>query len=281
MRGFFASLRMTDFSRTLGRAGTEGSIDPTRPAFPEGRRWLKASVALLACAAVAFAHPAIEPAPRQFFGGQNASWLQRHEEYVAAAKRGGIDVVFLGDSITDLWRTTGRALWDEHFAPLRAANFAIDGDRTQNQLWRLQHGEIDGLAPRVVVAMIGGNNTGTEKDGTPRNSTAEAIEGVTLIVTTLRTKLPETRILLLGIFPRGEKDSPQRAQIREVNAALRRLHDGWRIHFLDLGPKFLAPDGTLPREVMPDLVHPNEAGYAIWAAALKEPLAELLKASRP
>ena len=246
-----------------------------------GRLRRPALVGLLTLGSGACANTATEPVPRQVFGGQNLSWMQRHEEYVATARRGGIDVLFIGDSITDLWRTTGRVLWDEHLAPLRAANFAIDGDRTQHQLWRLQHGEIDGLAPRVVVVMIGGNNTGTEKDGTPRNSTAEAIEGVMLIVTTLRAKLPETRILLLGVFPRGEKDSAQRGQIREVNAALSRLHDGRFVHFLDLEPKFIGPDGTLSREIMPDLIHPSEGGYAIWAAALKQPLAELLKSPRP
>lgn len=166
--------------------------------------------------------------------------------------------------------------------PLRAANFGLDGDRTQHLLWRLQHGELEGLAPRVVVVLIGTNNTGLEKDGvTPRNSPAEATEGISLVVRTLRSRLPASRILLLGIFPRGETDAPQRAQIREINAALARLDDGRQVRFLDLGPRFLAPDGTLSREIMPDLVHLSEAGYAIWAAALKAPLAELLKAGRP
>jgi lysophospholipase L1-like esterase len=224
---------------------------------------------------------ATQPVPREVFGGNNLSWMQRHEEFVATAKRGGIDVLFIGDSITDLWRSTGRVPWEAHLAPLRAANFGLDGDRTQHQLWRLQHGEIDGLTPRVVVVLIGTNNTGLEKDGTPRNTTAEAIEGITLVVRTLRTKLPATRILLLGLFPRGEKESPQRAQISEINAALQRLHDGAHIHFLDLGPRFLAPDGSIPRELMPDLVHPSEAGYAIWAAAIKPLLAEFSRPVRP
>lgn len=224
---------------------------------------------------------ATRPVPREVFGGKNLNWMQRHDEFVATAKRGGIDVLFIGDSITDLWRSTGRVPWEAHLAPLRAANFGIDGDRTQHQLWRLQHGELDGPTPRVVVMLIGTNNTGLEKDGTPRNTTAEAIEGIALVARTLRAKLPTTRILLLGLFPRGEKESPQRAQIREINAALQRLHDGAQIHFLDLGARFLAPDGSIPRELMPDLVHPSEAGYAIWAAAIKQPLTELLKPVRP
>lgn len=244
--------------------------------------WLRRAVpiVLLGLNPAAFGNTAIVPAPREVFGGRNQSWVARHEEYVAEAKRGGIDVLFIGDSITDLWRSIGRAVWDEHFAPLRAANFAIDGDRTQNQLWRLLHGEIDGLAPRVVVVLIGTNNTGLEKDGTARNSVPEAIEGITAVVETLRTKLPAAKILLLGLFPRSEPDSPQRGQIREINAALARLEGGGVVHFLDLGPKFAAPDGSIAREIMPDLVHPSEAGYAIWAAALREPLVKLLAPGR-
>jgi lysophospholipase L1-like esterase len=230
---------------------------------------------------VAAANTALEPAPREFFGGQNSSWVQRHEEFVAIAKRGGIDVLFLGDSITDLWRTTGRYLWAEHFAPLHAVNFGIDGDRTQNLLWRVQNGELDGIRPRVVTILIGTNNTGTEKDGRPRNTVPEAIAGVTAVVTSVREKLPAARILLLGIFPRGEKDSLHRRQIREINAALARLDDGGHIHFLDIGARFLDSNDSLSREIMPDLVHPSEAGYAIWAAAIHEPLARLLSVAEP
>ena len=146
----------------------------------------------------------------------------------------------------------------------------------------MENGELDGIKPKVVVLMIGTNNTGFEraKEGTapaPRNTVPETIEGVTAVVAGLRHKLPETKILLLGIFPRGEKDAPQRAQVTEINAAIAKLDDGGFVHFLDIGPKFLWPDGTLPRDIMPDLLHPNEVGYAIWAAAIKEPLAALLK----
>jgi lysophospholipase L1-like esterase len=214
---------------------------------------------------------ATEPMPR------DVNWLKLHAEYLEVAKRGGIEVIFLGDSITDGWRKTGQFLWDEHFAPLHAANFAIDGDRTQNVLWRIANGELDGMAPKAVVLMIGTNNTGFEKDGSPRNSTSEAIEGVTAVVEALRQKLPDARILLLAIFPRGEKGSPQRAQVAEINAALRKLDDGIKIRFLDIGEKFLLPDGTLSHDVMPDLLHLSEVGYAIWAAAIKEPLGELIK----
>lgn len=226
-------------------------------------------------AATAAANTATLPVPR------DEAWVRRHEGFVAAARRGGIEVVFLGDSLTDLWRREGRAAWEKHFAPLRAANFGIDGDRTQQLLWRLQHGAVDAPAPKVVVLLIGTNNAGNERNSdVPRNTTAEAIAGVTLVVETLRTKLPNTTILLLGLLPRGERSSPIRAQVEEINRALAGLDDGWRIRFLDIGPSFLSPDGSLSREIMPDLLHMSEAGYAVFAAALRDPLAELLAANR-
>lgn len=221
---------------------------------------------------------AINPAPR------DANWVKRHDGFVEIAKKGGVNVLFVGDSITDAWRQPdpakgGKAIWDREYAPLGAANFGISGDRTQHVLWRLQNGELEGIKPKAVVLMIGTNNTGFERDGTtPRNTPAQTIEGVKAIVSHLRAQQPQAKILLLAIFPRGEKpDHPQRAQINEINATLAKLHDGRHVHFLDIGQKFLAPDGTLPKDIMPDFLHPNQKGYEIWSAAIKEPLAALLR----
>lgn len=215
---------------------------------------------------------AIVPAPRE------ARWVQRHEGFVAQAKQGGINVLFLGDSITDGWRSKGKAVWEKHYAPLKAANFGIGGDRTQHVLWRMQNGELDGIDPKAVVLMIGTNNTGNEKDtGKPRNTTPEVIEGVTTIVKGLRTKLPASKILLLAIFPRGQKDQPIRDQLKTINTALAKLHDGKHVTYLDISAKFLEPDGTLSKEIMPDLLHPNEKGYEIWAEAMNPTLMKLLK----
>lgn len=217
------------------------------------------------------ANTATEPAARDL------KWLQRHEAFVQRAHQGGVQVLFLGDSITDLWRKEGRVLWDEHFAPLQAVNFGIDGDRTQNVLWRIQHGTLDGLSPKVVVLLIGTNNTGFENDRpVRRNTTAEAIEGVEAVVLALRERLPHARILLLGILPRGEVDDPHRAQVREINGALSAFADGGHVRFLDVGPAFFGADGSLSRQLMPDLVHLSEAGYAIWAAAIRQPLQDML-----
>lgn len=220
----------------------------------------------LSAAANMQANTAIIPVPK------DEKWLKRHEGFVDEAKRGGVDVLFLGDSITDGWRKEGRFLWAEHFAPLQAANFGLDGDRTQHVLWRIQHGTLDGLAPKVVVLLIGTNNTGPE-----RNTTAEAVEGVQAVVTAIHQKLPAAKLLVLAILPRAAKDSPHRAQINEINRALRPFVEGMpSARFLDIGEVFLSADGSLSTHLMPDLLHPNEAGYALWAAAIKQPLADLL-----
>jgi lysophospholipase L1-like esterase len=231
-------------------------------------------------ATAAFANTAIVPEPRE------AGWVKRHEGFVEIAKKGGIDVLFLGDSITDFWRREqtekqvgGKKVWDANFAGLRAANFGISGDRTQHVLWRLENGELQGIKPKVVVLMIGTNNTGFERDGTtPRNTPAETIEGIKAVVQKLRTTLPQTKILLLAVFPRGEKpDNPQRQQVAQINTAIAKLGDGKNVRFLDIGPKFLNPDGTMSKDIMPDFLHPGETGYEIWAKAIKEPLAAMLK----
>jgi lysophospholipase L1-like esterase len=204
-------------------------------------------------------------------------WMKRHEAFVEEAKKGGFEVLFQGDSITDAWRNNpARKIWDATFAPLKAANFGISGDRTQHVLWRLQNGEFEGLTlPKVVVLMIGTNNIG-QKDP---ETAASAIAGIQAIVKEIHKKSEKTKILLLGVFPRGEKaDNPHRATIKEINLAAAKLDDGGKtLKFLDIGEKFLQPDGTLPKEIAPDFLHLSEKGYQIWADAIKEPLAELLK----
>jgi lysophospholipase L1-like esterase len=215
---------------------------------------------------------AIVPAPR------DAKWVTRHEGFVQEAQKGGIDILFLGDSITDGWRNKGSNVWNKYYAPRHAANFGIGGDRTQHVLWRMDHGELDGIKPKAVVLMIGTNNTGKETDHkTPRNTVPEVAEGVQAVVNDIRAKLPDSKILLLAIFPRGTLNDPQRAQVALINTVIAKLDDGKTVKFLDINPKFLEFDGTLPKSLMPDLLHPNEHGYQIWADAMGPALDEMLK----
>ncbi len=204
-------------------------------------------------------------------GKPQAGFLQRHESFVKIAQEGKAQLVFLGDSITAGWGSQ-KKIWEEAFGKYAPANFGIGGDRTQHVLWRITHGELDGIKPKAVVLMIGTNNTGSD--------TPEGIaKGITEIVNTIRQKTPTTKILLLGIFPRGEKASPNpaREKIKAVNAIIAKLDDGKNIHYLDIGEKFLQPDGTLSKEIMPDFLHLSAKGYQIWADAIAPKLAELMK----
>jgi len=239
-------------------------------------------LAALLCAANLFAQDAVtnvvgsnsatNPVPL------GAGWVKRHEGFVAQAKQGGIDILFMGDSITDFWRTRGSNVWNQFYAPQHAANFGISGDRTQHVLWRMDNGELDGIHPKVVVLMIGTNNTGKERDKkTPRNTPDQVIAGVTAVVNDIRARLPDSKILLLAIFPRGDGGPEQQAQIDEINPAIARLADGRMVKFLDIGSKFLDSEGKVSEAVMPGLLHPNATGYQIWADAMNPTLDEMMK----
>jgi lysophospholipase L1-like esterase len=212
------------------------------------------------------ASSAVTPVPRSNI----AAWMKRHKAYVAEASKGETQVLFLGDSITQGWE--GQRAWAEYFAPLKASNFGIGGDQTQHVLWRIQHDELKGIHPEVVVLMIGTNNLHA-------NSARQIADGVGAIVHELNTRLPDGNVLLLGIFPRDEKNSaPVRNKIKEINTLIAKLGtDGSRVHYLDIGGKFLDKDGNLSREIMPDFLHLSPKGYMIWAEAIKPTVEELLK----
>lgn len=204
-------------------------------------------------------------------GKVNAGFIAAHERFVKIAQEGTAQLVFLGDSITAGWGSK-KEIWDKAFGAYKPANFGIGGDRTQHVLWRITHGELDGIKPKAVVLMIGTNNSGSDP--------AEGIaKGVTAIVETIRAKQPQAKILLLAVFPRGEKASPNpgREKLAKVNEIIAKLHDGQNIHFLDIGAKFLQPDGSLTKEIMPDFLHLSAQGYQIWADAISPKLAELMK----
>jgi len=192
-------------------------------------------------------------------------WVQRVKNTNERARKeaAGIQIVFDGDSITDFWQTKGKAVWTERYGKLGAFDFAISGDRTENVLWRLHAGQLDGLKPKLVVLMIGTNNLST-------NTADQITEGVTTIVGEYRKLCPDAVILLQAIFPRGASPSnPVRDEIKSINAHIAKLQDGKKILYLDFGDKFLAADGTLSREIMPDFLHPSAKGYEIWADAIQ------------
>ena len=201
----------------------------------------------------------VAPVPRP----DQKGWMERHEAMNARVKQGNVDLIFIGDSITQGWEGKGKEVWQKFYGKRNAVNLGISGDQTQHVLWRLDHGNIDGISPKLAVVMIGTNNSS-------RSEPAKIPDGIKAIVEKLRTKLPETKVLLLGIFPRGENnEDPLRRVNTQVNKAIADLADNLMVFYRDIGPMFLAADGTLSKEIMPDLLHPNAKGYEIWAESIE------------
>lgn len=227
-------------------------------------------------------NPAARPALRPDYSPEQLrQWLQRHQANVARARQGGIDVAFFGDSLTQGWLDQGRPAWEAFFAPLRAAAFGIPGDRTQQLLWRMQHGELEGCSPCVVVLLIGTNNLDPGLGGPPsltrQNSIAEIIAGVSAIVRLVHGRFPHTRVLLNGLLPRGDADAPVRCEIAAINAGLQQMDDDGRsVLFIDAGAALLEPDGSPGAGLMADHLHLTEHGYRLWAPLLHAPLLRLL-----
>jgi len=204
------------------------------------------------------ANPAAWPMPR-------IDWLARVETNILHAHEvaNKIQLVFDGDSITDAWQLSGKELWAQRYAGLGAFDFGIAGDQTQHLLWRLAQGEVDGIHPKLIAILIGTNNV--------KNYTAEQIAGATKdIIAGYRKRCPEAAILLQAIFPRNELPTdPMRAKIKTANDAISKLADGDKVIYIDFGDRFLSPDGTISKDVMPDFLHPSAKGYQIWADAIQ------------
>ena len=225
-------------------------------------------VLALAVPARVQAHSANEAAPRPEQG-----WKDRQELLNKRAAEAGdkAQVIFIGDSITQGWEGEGKEVWAKYYAQRNAVNLGIGGDRTQHVLWRLEHAPLDGVKPKVAVVMIGTNNSNGD-DNTP----GQIVDGIAAVVNKLRERLPNTKILLLGIFPRGENFNPQRGKITQINQVLAKLDDSKSVHYLDFGHRFLTIDGILLADIMPDYLHLSPKGYQIWADAIEPKLADLL-----
>lgn len=222
---------------------------------------------------------ASEPFQKQDTG----AFLKKHDSFLARARSGPVGVLFLGDSITERWHIAPH-IWEAYYGKYQPANFGIGGDRTQNVIWRIEHGELDGIAPKVTVLMLGTNNS--------LEYNAEEIAAADRkIVAMIRARLPDTKILLLGVFPRGPRDAKggpvtpsavdeaakRMVTIDAVNRDLAKLDDGRTIRFLDINAVFLGQDGRIPNTIMPDQLHPGAAGYQLWADAMQPLLDSMMK----
>lgn len=209
-------------------------------------------------------HSAIKPVPRS--GG----WMTRHESFNKRVAQGKVDLVFIGDSITQGWEGSGKDVWAKYYANRNTVNLGIGGDRTQHVIWRLDNGNLKNITPKAAVIMIGTNNSGS-------NTSAEIADGVKVIIKQIRKMSPKTKILVLGVFPRGTNNDDARRKVNQgANAIFKNLADSKHVHYLDIGKHFLTDDGTLTREIMPDLLHLSPKGYLIWAESIEKPLADLL-----
>jgi lysophospholipase L1-like esterase len=224
---------------------------------------------LLVLSTVVFAVPAKEspivPAHR------NNDWTMRYLAINERVRQGNADLIFIGDSITQAWEDSGKEVWRKYYGSRRAANIGISGDKTQHVLWRLEHGNIDGISPKVAVIMIGTNNSNTDE------YTAQEIgDGIIAVCNKVREKLPKTKILLLAIFPRGQTPSAQRDKITKASEIASKIADGKMICYLDIGGKFLQQDKSISADIMPDYLHLSPKGYQIWAEAIEPKLVELM-----
>ncbi len=216
-----------------------------------------------------FKVPTAKPSHRE----NEAWWRQRHQAKKALKdSMEQVDLIFIGDSITHSWESKGKEVWEKYYSDRNALNLGFSGDRTEHVLWRLQHDAIVGISPKVAVVMIGTNNTGHKMEK-PEN----VAEGVKKIVEQLRSDLPETNILLLAIFPRDKKARGLKRKNNEsINEIISKLDAEDQVIYLNINKHFLAEDGSLSREIMPDYLHPNAKGYQIWAEAMEPTLKQLM-----
>jgi lysophospholipase L1-like esterase len=207
----------------------------------------------------------VQPAPRT-----NAWWQKRQEQLNANVAKGGAQLLMIGDSITQGWEGSGKEVWKKYYDNRHAVNLGIGGDQTQHVLWRLEHGNLDGIHPKLAVLMIGTNNSGS-------NTPDQIAAGVRAIVEKLRSSVPETKVLVLAIFPRGPKPDNNLRKVNEAaNEEISKLADNQNVYYLDIGKKFLKPDGTLTKDIMPDLLHLSPQGYEIWASSIEPMVSRLM-----
>jgi len=213
----------------------------------------------------------IVPVNRNGRGG----WSARNNKMNKRVSKGRVDLVFIGDSITHGWESRGKKVWKNFYARRNAVNLGIGGDRTQHVLWRLQNGNLKGISPKLAVVMIGTNNAGSD-------SPEDIATGVKAIVTCIEERCPTTKILILAIFPRGKNNQDKKRVVNQkANEIIKTFANNITISYMNINDKFLSKDGTLSRNIMSDLLHPNAKGYQIWAEAIEKKVAQLMEEPPP
>ena len=220
-------------------------------------------------APVAVTKPAASPRTPESAQTPEIKGLDRHKDFLFRITQGDVGLLFMGDSITDFWPSRGQYSWLK-FAPYNPADFGISADKTEHVLWRIENGELDGIHPKVMVLMIGTNNDGVDQPEWIASAIAR-------IVAVTHDKLPATKVLLLGVFPRGKHGNQAAVVNQQVNGIISKLDNGSTVRYLDIGKVFLDANGDVPPEMMPDGLHPNPHGYDLWYAAMKPLLDQMMK----
>ena len=208
--------------------------------------------------------------------------IERYRQQVERMAQGDVDILWVGDSITHRWERDGKSVWDKYYSDRKTMNFAIGGDRTGHVLWRMANSPMDKISPKLTIVMIGTNNLGHKKpDSKEQHSTPEeTAEGVQTIVNQLKEKYPETKILLLAVFPRGNQPTDKlRLDVNKLNERLAAVYANGAVEnvkYYDINDLFLEKDGVLSPEIMPDYLHPNAKGYEIWARAIEPIISDVL-----
>lgn len=235
--------------------------------------YLILAVGLASCGAGPVAPYVFPPAdtPPHIAYSRGFEWEAFHHMLANTPGKDKIELVFFGDSITARWEN---GILQAHWSKHHPAAFGIGGDRTQQLLWRIQQGELKGMKPKALVLLIGTNNL--EADSPEAIAT-----GIRQVITELKRALPGTRIIVMGILPRGQSaNDPYRARIDQVNAIISRYDDGRRVRYIDPGSSLLMPDGSISRAIMPDYLHLSPLGYEMLAMKLDPVLNPILKRNR-
>lgn len=205
----------------------------------------------------------------------HAWWLDRHQQKLEErqAMNNQVQLVFLGDSITHAWEHLGQQPWEHYYSNRKALNLGFSGDRTEHVLWRIANGAVDDISPKLVVLLIGTNNSGHRSE-----DPTETFLGIEKIIQALQLKLPSTKILLLAIFPRGKtSDDPMRLLVDKTNQLIQPLADQDKVFWLDINHHFVDQNGKIPQSVMQDYLHPNGSQYQVWAEAMEPTIKTLMQ----
>jgi lysophospholipase L1-like esterase len=203
-------------------------------------------------------------------------WMKHHDQRKRWCTEQDVDLLMVGDSIVFGWSRVGKEVWKEFYGDRKAVNIGSSGDRTYHMLWHFQNGGLEGMKdrnPKLVVVMIGTNNRGK-----PEYKGQDTAYGILALLKEIHAQLPESKILLMSIFPRGDSpEDPGRVRNQQINRIIKTYADGETVHWLDIGHVFLDEEGMMNRELMPDRLHPNEAGYRVWAKAMEPTIRKLLE----